>query len=702
MLIPILDVCRKRKRNPKCFDFHSFGDPCCSPIAFTGPFRDNIRIFVNECAEPEDYEIEGMPIWCTLLTTSSSNNNVVLPLYTVEDEESVHPSQNPLCDRCKCTGWGNNFVSKRKYHIIIPVHSDWNRKLEEGALDLESHLLHGLIHCNGFGHLLRINGIEGGGSRHLSGREIMDLWDRICGSLRARSISVEDVSKKRSMDLRLLYGVAYGHSWFGRWGYKFGRGSFGVTGQGYNRALEAVASLQLDPILTDFDSKGHGGEELKRIVRFYRDLCRTQLTNLGELLRFMLDLKSCRCGSKKEANPNGICSTPSRFPIRVPPLSTGKKGNPRAQNRCRKFSSVIATLDSRWSARRMEFAAAVIVEALQQGKTLTGGGMSRQQVRDAARMHVGDTGLLDYVLKSMNNVAVGDSVIRRAVNPRTRILEYSIADLRQEEKQGSERKFQERRGIFPGIDLYTDMSYLYENVLVSYPDSELVDIATLTVLDSKHFVKEWPWNDRCDQLLRLLFRVDTIDGHRKQDFSEIVVLPPDANMVELKQAAEEALRDTYATMEDVEVIEVKGMEDADDDQSLSGEIEPGSEIVVKVAVTGGGKEVMSRCGSGSDEQYEGGGADNWRVKCECGARDDDGERMVACDVCEVWHHTRCVGIDDSEKAPPLFVCSGCCVALGGEEDGGGGRVEMIDLGTSVDDMLMIDGDGFEYGAYLLF
>lgn len=51
------------------------------------------------------------------------------------------------------------------------------------------------------------------------------------------------------------------------------------------------------------------------------------------------------------------------------------------------------------------------------------------------------------------------------------------------------------------------------------------------------------------------------------------------------------------------------------------------------------------------------------VRCECGAQDDDGERMVACDICEVWQHTRCCGIDDSETVPPLFVCSGCCDSL---------------------------------------
>lgn len=64
----------------------------------------------------------------------------------------------------------------------------------------------------------------------------------------------------------------------------------------------------------------------------------------------------------------------------------------------------------------------------------------------------------------------------------------------------------------------------------------------------------------------------------------------------------------------------------------------------------------------TDLKYEG-GADNWTVKCKCGTRDDDGERMVACDICEVWHHTRCSGIDDSKTMPPLFVCDSCCAAL---------------------------------------
>lgn len=69
--------------------------------------------------------------------------------------------------------------------MIIPIDGSWNKPLETDALDLPNHLLHGLVHGNGFGHLICINGIEGG-SRYLRGREIMDLWDRICSVLCVR------------------------------------------------------------------------------------------------------------------------------------------------------------------------------------------------------------------------------------------------------------------------------------------------------------------------------------------------------------------------------------------------------------------------------------------------------------------------------------------------------------------------------------
>lgn len=52
-------------------------------------------------------------------------------------------------------------------------------------LENTTHILHGVVHANGYGHLLRVNGREGG-SRLLSGRHIMNFWDRLCKMLGVR------------------------------------------------------------------------------------------------------------------------------------------------------------------------------------------------------------------------------------------------------------------------------------------------------------------------------------------------------------------------------------------------------------------------------------------------------------------------------------------------------------------------------------
>jgi hypothetical protein len=52
-------------------------------------------------------------------------------------------------------------------------------------VELHTHAMHGVVHANGFGHLLRVNGREGQGKR-ITGGQLMGLWERICYSLRVR------------------------------------------------------------------------------------------------------------------------------------------------------------------------------------------------------------------------------------------------------------------------------------------------------------------------------------------------------------------------------------------------------------------------------------------------------------------------------------------------------------------------------------
>ncbi|XP_038891393.1 PHD finger protein MALE MEIOCYTE DEATH 1 [Benincasa hispida] len=660
MSISILESCKKRKRRPKLFGFQTFGDPG-SPISPTGPFRENIRIFLQQCAEIEDYRIQEMPIWCTLLV--HENRSFVVPLYTIEEEVKLSPK--PYCDYCRCSGWSNHFVSKRKYHIIIPLDDRWNKRLDDGSFDLDdqTHLLHGLIHCNGFGHLLCINGIEGG-SKFLCGREVMDLWDRICTNLRTRKITVEDLSKKRSMDLRLLHGVAYGHPWFGRWGYRFCRGSFGVKEHHYSRALEILSSLELDKIIHEVDETDRG-REMKQIIRHYRNLSETQLITLKDLLKFILTVKYVTTIQKKPIQPIAKSPPPSRQSLQRNKQQSLVK---EKQIRYRKFATAISNMDSRWPARRLEYAAEVIVKALEEKKSDKfshgGNGMTRQDVRDAARLHIGDTGLLDYVLKSLNNVIVGNQIVRRAVNPKTRILEYTIHELRngaqlteeQESTQNSEPT------LTPGNDIYSDVLCVYRSIFLDYPESDMVELATQGVLDSKHFVKEWPLRDEEDHLLTFIIRLmprltfTQSESELKSDFmpsGEVVVLPLHTTIGEVKEAAEKALRDTYYVTEQFEVKEIQNLENSEDREVIFGAAESGAELFVK----GMGMDLETPL------KYQG-GVDTWKVRCECGAGDDDGERMVACDICEIWQHTRCCGIDDADNVPPLFVCAACCDSLG--------------------------------------
>lgn len=206
-------------------------------------------------------------------------------------------------------------------------------------------------------------------------------------------------------------------------------------------------------------------------------------------------------------------------------------------------------------------------------------------MRDAARLHIGDTGLLDYVLKSLNNVIVGNYVIRRMVNPSTRILEYTIHELGDGVKAPKVEPGamayvdpQVESSRMPGNDVYTDVLYVYKNVLLGYPNSEAVDWAVQTILDSRHFVKEWGLMDEMEQVLTFICRlkpnfVDIRSELREPGCGEIVMVPLHAIVGDLKQAAEAALRDTYCIAERLIVTDITEFMGESDEEVFFGQIQ---------------------------------------------------------------------------------------------------------------------------------
>ncbi|KAG9157545.1 hypothetical protein Leryth_022782 [Lithospermum erythrorhizon] len=196
----------------------------------------------------------------------------------------------------------------------------------------------------------------------------------------------------------------------------------------------------------------------------------------------------------------------------------------------------------------------VIVNALKENPAH--GGMTRQDLRDAARLHIGDRGLMDHVLKEMNNVIVGKNVVRRTVNPVTRILEYSIRE------GGNEANLsQPKRST-------SKASY---SIISGARGSHL---ATQPILESKHLAKEWPFGDAEDQYLRLCGTEAEME--MVLPVGQIIVVPMHPTVGELKQAVENVLKDTYCITDEFVLMEIVELE-----EWLFRAVESGAELCVR-------------------------------------------------------------------------------------------------------------------------
>ncbi|KAI3730490.1 hypothetical protein L1987_61660 [Smallanthus sonchifolius] len=401
-----INTTANRKRKQRIFEFNSFAR---SISDHSGPFRDNIRSFVNNYGEPIEQIINEHNVWSTLLLCES--NGAVFPLYTIEEHVNEH-SHRSFCSHCKFAGWGHHFVCKRRYRFMIPAYGDkqplkdYNQK---NNLELDdSHILHGLIHCNGFGHLISVNKLDSGYANSLTESDVMNFWDGICNSLKTRKVSVADVKLERSMELRLIHGVAFKNSWFGNWGYKFMNGSFGVTEEEYRGSVRFLAELNLDDVIDDVKNPPIR-KKLQQIICKYQELSEIRLSKLSELLQCMLEFRGILMlpASRKSKFEDHIFDEESQNSMCLD-----------------QFLSSLMDVDCRWPQRRVEYSLEVIVKLLKRKNNV----MSRHELRESAREFVGDTGLIDFILKSINVLSFEKYVIRRVVNSLTKLVEFEIRE----------------------------------------------------------------------------------------------------------------------------------------------------------------------------------------------------------------------------------------------------------------------------------
>ncbi|CAA0811517.1 PHD finger protein MALE MEIOCYTE DEATH 1 [Striga hermonthica] len=557
---------KKRKNRINSARLFDFGNSAVSGANNSGAFRDNIRSFLQSFGEIEDYTVCDMTVWFAALVSEADG---VLPLYVIE--ETVEDSLDPFCKHCESSGWGHHFVCKRRYHFIIPAKQNWNLPLDEDFGEVHNHKLYGLIHCNGYGHLLGINALKTN-SKFSTADDCMVLWDRLCSVLKVRSISAHNTTRKEAIDRNLIHGAAYGKSWFEKWGYRFGDGWQESAEHKYISAVRFLGSLSLDKIIID-SKKKRNAQRIPEMINCYRKSSEKPLATMSDLLKFMLASQSrhiyntCNSGTGDQSPVMGF----------------------------KTFLNSMMT-DCRWSAKRLEHVLFVIIDLLKCHTANSAGtelcGISRQELRDEARKTIGDTGLIDFVLKSIKSFRVGNLVIRRLMNPFSRLTEFAIHEISD-------------RGLMGSPDIARDVRFIYENVIQGYFENQPFLSCNAV------FMKDWPMRGGVgNQSMMLMCKVlpdfDEMETELTRPLSpgEVVVVEPWITIGDLRMVAQCALRDTYCMMDRFEVAQIGGLRKIEDECALLNTVEPGSQVWVR----GHGLDLQTRL------RYEDGGP-KMRARC---------------------------------------------------------------------------------------
>ncbi|GLT26666.1 hypothetical protein SLA2020_017150 [Shorea laevis] len=653
------------------YDFLTF--PSSAPgSGFLLPFRANIKTFLARHAlvPPPSSLFPYLMTWQMLfrvgdvVTMDASPDSFPTTVCLDVVEEDVARSRSVYCDQCRVVGWSGNPVCSKRYHFIIKADGNsiggcqkpcprcgdmqhWSElrcktcyhvttadDVEDWVyhqLEDTTHLLHGVVHSNGYGHLLRVNGIEGG-SRVLSGCHIMSFWDRLCRALNVRKISVMDVSKKYGLEYRLLHAITKRHSWYGDWGYEFGAGSFALTLDAYKSAIETLSNVSLSNILCE-GWKPH--TRMQDLILFYQSLSAIKLVTIRDLFCFLMRL-----------------------------IHDARKSRPLVDNAPYKKPRTCASDDIHsWTRADVERVEEAMVRVL---RAVSGSNWVPARSLRGAVCRGAPPELLDHCLKELGGkLAAEGLVVSTRCDPLSGAFEYRIepqnvcATTTYDESSVANAKC-------PSEEVFMrDLKFLYESLLhpqtmLVYGSDGMSNAAVSSaekLLDCKQFVKDYEPGKLSSgslypswSLLCQLELVGQCEENVRDPPPELLVLPLDATVSELKLEVARIFQDLYLAFRKIQVEELVGYSGVDD--STQAKLLLGSIGTMRVRGRCLGKNVNSKFRMER-------GIERWIVDCSCGAKDDDGERMLACDVCGVWRHTRCSGIHDWDAVPARFVCHRC-------------------------------------------
>ncbi|ESW15920.1 hypothetical protein PHAVU_007G114100 [Phaseolus vulgaris] len=677
----------KKRVTADFYDFLTFPSPSLAEAEnfAGGPFRSNVRSFLTKHALlPPPYALfPHLLTWQILFRVGELTEGPDSPVVCLDVvQEDVARSRSVYCDQCRVFGWSGHPVCGKRYHFIIKAdgssiggyhkpcmccgdilhlseskckscnHVTTTDDVEDWVyhqLENTTHLLHGVVHGNGYGHLLRVNGREGG-SRFLSGCHIMDFWDRLCKTLGVRKVSVMDVSKKYGLEYRLLHAIMKGHPWYGDWGYKFGSGSYCLTHEAYKSAVENLSNLPLSTFSQGQIPMPHS--RVQDMIKYFQSLSEHELVNTRDLFCFIIGL----IGDARKSVSNVDDTT------------------------CKKRRFNASGLSISWEKtdiERVEQAMIRVLRAVSESKWV-----NWRALRGAA-CKVGSPELLDYCLGELGGKMVyGGMVVNSRCNTQTGVYEFRL-EAATGACYGILANNNSSASKYPSEDnLLQCLRYLYDSLLhpqmmVNYVEAGTRTLAMSSVqklFDCKQFVKDYspellPLSDL--HKLRISCQVELVDESEDPEViapPELIVLPMNATVAELKSQAANAFQDVYLMFRRFQVDELEGYSGVEDSTLVK--LLLGSKDVVCVRGRCIGKNGLSKFRMER-------GLERWTVDCSCGAKDDDGERMLACDICGVWRHTRCSDIHDTDPVPARFVCLKCQTSESKLKSGGHCKDETV-------------------------
>lgn len=265
-----------------------------------------------------------------------------------------------------------------------------------------------------------------------------------------RAITVFD-----DTDVKLLHILAFGKSWYGKWGYHF-HGGFNSQ-EGYEYAVRVLNTLSIETIETP--STIEDRLKIKHIIDKNRQLSKFSLTSVSDFLQVILAFEV-------KVNIKDIDSISA---------SLGKRGKKKGD---------------------IKYALLSIASVMKQKKAAKVDKLTKQELLQEMAKYQIDRSLADWVLDNISIFRIKNHFIQCSRNSSTKVCEFMIPGISQEINleafpisQGD--KLAGRIDLGESLDKdVQDFDSALRSVYRDVIDS--MSLATGVVLISRSFVKRWP------------------------------------------------------------------------------------------------------------------------------------------------------------------------------------------------------------------